>query len=27
MKSDASQKDIERVLEVIEHLGFKPHAL
>ena len=27
MKADASQKDVERVLEVIEHLGFKPHAL
>ena len=27
MKADASEKDVERVLEVIEHLGFKPHAL
>ena len=27
MKADASEKDVERVLEAIEHLGFKPHAL
>ncbi len=27
MKADASQDDIKRVLEVIEHLGFKPHSL
>ncbi len=27
MKPDATQADVERVLEIIEHLGFKPHAM
>jgi 3-deoxy-7-phosphoheptulonate synthase len=27
MKPDATQADIERVLEVIEHLGFKAHSM
>ncbi len=27
MKPDATQADLERVLEVIEHLGFKPHPM
>ena len=27
MKPDASQSDIERVLETIEKLGYKPHEL
>lgn len=27
MKPDATQADVERVLEVIEHLGFKAHAM
>lgn len=27
MKPDATQADVERVLEIIEHLGFKPHPM
>ena len=27
MKADATQNDIERVLEIIEKLGFRPHAM
>ncbi|MGI8556451.1 MAG: 3-deoxy-7-phosphoheptulonate synthase [Pyrinomonadaceae bacterium] len=27
MKADATQKDIERVLEVVEKLGFRPHTM
>ncbi len=27
MKSDATQKDVERVLEIIEKLGFRPHSM
>ncbi|HRH45651.1 MAG TPA: 3-deoxy-7-phosphoheptulonate synthase, partial [Pyrinomonadaceae bacterium] len=27
MKPDATQTDVERVLEIIEHLGFKPHPM
>ncbi len=27
MKPDATQKEIERVLEIIEHLGFRPHTM
>ncbi len=27
MKQDATQSDIERVVEVIEKLGFRPHAM
>ena len=27
MKPDATKADVERVLEIIEHLGFKPHPM
>ena len=27
MKPDATQHELERVLEVIDHLGFKAHAM
>src|SRR3990170_912705 len=27
MKADAAQEDVDRVLEVIEKLGFRPHAM
>ena len=27
MKPDATQKEVERVLEIIEHLGFRPHTM
>ena len=27
MKPDATQADVERVLEIIEHLGFKAHPM
>ena len=27
MKPDATQKEVERVIEIIEHLGFRPHTM
>src|SRR5687768_13370206 len=27
MKPDATQQEVEHVIEIIEHLGFRPHAM